>query len=162
MNLSSGHEPIGSNMATHTTEPTNGCQKENNWRWPSQGFRFHMRVIIYIKIAFLFSNCEIKHQRWAVIVQCSITRWKVALTIQYSGVTTYNSIGTPEITPTACAWRGTCRQCHEDHTVSFHAHNIPLRTAFLHLWSPTRSTSQWSYNGTYRLQPSRQMTTEVW
>jgi hypothetical protein len=88
VDLSSGHEPIGSNMAKHTIEPTNGCQQENYCRWPSQGFRFHMRVIIYIKIAFLFSNCEIKHQRWAVIVQCSITRWKVALTIQYSGVTT--------------------------------------------------------------------------
>ena len=28
VNLSSGHEPIGSNMATQTTEPTNKCEKK--------------------------------------------------------------------------------------------------------------------------------------
>jgi hypothetical protein len=108
---------------------------------PVRGFRFHMMhmsVIIYIKIAFLFSNCEIKHQ---LSNYNTMQPYKVEGSFNNTVFKDYNSVLVHLKSRQPPVWRGTCWQCHEDHTDSFHAHNIALCIVFQHPWSPTRSTS---------------------
>jgi hypothetical protein len=104
--------------------------------------RFHMihiNIFIYIQL-FQFSNPESKQISWAMITQCSITRWGSLLTLTiYSRITT-PCLGTPENRTNCLSDQGTCGQHHEDNPVLFHAHNIATCTVFMHLWSQQDQT----------------------